>query len=210
MCSEKLFYHDTIFNRAGADLARCVQKCSTTKCGEGGDTEALRVTDQGSNLCPQECAGLGPYALPPCRRVTRMTTSVCPSVRPAPILPILPFPPAPLNTRSQPCPAGCRAPTGQLSPLQSRETKVLPPPPHPLGAVDRTSALEPLEMMERGEGLAPFLPSQLRSLHKQVILLPTQPTDSSGPSAQAVPSPLHIINNGTGPACQNNPLTMAG
>lgn len=226
MCSGKLFYHETIYNSAGADLARRVQKYSAMKRGEGGDTEALYVTDEGSSLCPWECTGSGPYTLPPCRRVTHMTTSVCLSVHP-PFCQILPFPPAPLNTCSP------------MKPLPSRALQVAERPwmgsarcrdgisqglrHHRAGGRPRSLVLQiPSRLwiasqhwshwktMERGEGLVPFLPCWLRSLHKQVIFVPTHPTDSSGLNVQAVPSPSCIIKNTTGPMCQISLLTMAG
>lgn len=64
--------------------------------------------------------------------------------------------------------------------------------------------------MELGEGLVPFLPCQPHSLHKQVIFVPTHPTDSSGLNAQAVPSPSCVTNNNMGPVCPISLLTMAG
>ena len=63
MCSGKLFHRETVYNRAGADLATCAPKYFATKDGEGGDMEMLHLTDQAtSDLCPRERAGSGPYA----------------------------------------------------------------------------------------------------------------------------------------------------
>lgn len=53
-----------------------------------------------------------------------------------------------------------------------------------------------------GEGFGLCLPRQLRSLHKQVISVPTLPTGSSGLNAQAVPSPSSIDTTTTDPCAK--------
>lgn len=155
-----------------------------------------------------------------------MTTSVCPSVRP-PFGQLLPFPPASLTTRSPVKPLPGRASLVAERPWvgSARSRAGIPQQPrcHRAGGRPRSlllpapsrlwtvgQHLSRWKTMEWGEGLVPFLPYQLRSLPKQVIFVPTHPTDSSGLNAQAVPSPSCTINNNTGPACQISLVTMAG
>lgn len=219
MCSGKLFYHETVYSCAGADLARHVQKYPAAKGGEGGHGSAAGSRPRHSP-CPRERAAPRPHARPPRRRVIHVTTSVCLSVRP-PVCQILPLPPAPLSPRSPVKPL----PSCALGVAEHPWRGSAPAGPrcHPVPEKDRGPSSESVrscglqvgvgavgKQWRGGEGFGLCLPRQLRSLRQQVIFVPTHPTDSSGLNAQAVPSPSSIDTTTTGPPVPNQPLPTAG